>query len=119
MKFLFIVFTAFASTSHASVNKQAICVADHCQQAQDWVANQTNTFDKFKHCAVACYLSLRCPTRQVRTLSYAKELRDLLGYGNAEIADIKAGSYGIKIVKSDLANVDEDCVGLCNERYPQ
>ena len=106
------------SLAHAnSPRKTLLCSYRNIPHAQVWVDEQRNTYDKFKHCAVSCYLTLRCPARQVRAVGVLKEFRDLLGYGNAELADIKADFYGVKLAKRKIARHDEDCSRICDERY--
>jgi hypothetical protein len=47
-----------------------------------------------------------------------KEIRDAFGPGNAEIADLKADFYGLRLVRKKLAINDEECARECDERYP-
>ena len=119
LKFLpFILMFMHMSLAHAnSPRKTLLCSYRNIPHAQVWVDEQRNTYDKFKHCAVSCYLTLRCPARQVRAVGVLKEFRDLLGYGNAEIADIKADFYGVKLAKKKIALHDEDCSRICDERF--
>ena len=117
LKFLPFIFM-FMSSAHAnSPRKTLLCSYRNIPHAQVWVDEQRNTYDKFKHCAVSCYLALRCPAGQVRAVGVLKEFRDLLGYGNAEIADIKADFYGVKLAKKKIAQHDEDCSRICDERF--
>jgi hypothetical protein len=116
-KFLALMFM-FMSLAHAnSHDKNLLCSYRNIPQAQVWVDEQRNTYDKFKHCAVSCYLTLRCSAIQVRAVGVLKEFRDLLGYGNAEIADIEADFYGVKLAKKKIARHDEDCSRICDERF--
>ena len=106
------------SLAHAnSPRKTLLCSYRNIPHAQVWVDEQRNTYDKFKHCAVSCYLTLRCKAGQVRAVGVLKEFRDVLGYGNAEIADIKANFYGVKLAKKKIALHDEDCSRICDERF--
>lgn len=111
--------TAFAhSASNVDSEKFIRCSWKNIPNAQTWIDQQYyNRYDKFKHCGVSCYLTFKCRPGQVRLVGYFKELKDLLGPGNAEIADIKANSYGIKIAKKKYAVSNEDCARLCDERY--
>jgi hypothetical protein len=98
--------------------KKLRCTVSHLDQAKKWSETQANRYDKFKHCAVSCYLSLRCPRREVLAVGVMKEFYDAMGYGNAEIADLIADLKGIKIVKKKQAKHDSDCVQLCDQMYP-
>ncbi len=98
--------------------KRLRCTVSHLDQAKKWSETQVNRYDKFKHCAVSCYLSLRCPRREVLAVGVMKEFYDAMGYGNAELADLIADLKGIKIVKKKQAKHDGDCVQLCDQMYP-
>ena len=124
MKFLaFVLFNLSLITfSFARTEKEKMirCSLKNIPSAQSWVNEQYyNTYDKFKHCAVSCYLDLRCPRAQVGLVGILKEVRDAMGYGNAEWADIKADFYGLKLVRKKLAISDDDCARKCDEKYPQ
>lgn len=110
---------ALAVSSSSTVDaKKLRCTVSHLDQAKKWSETQANRFDKFKHCAVSCYLSLRCPRREVLAVGVLKEFYDAMGYGNAELADLIADLKGIKIVKKKQAKHDSDCVQLCDQMYP-
>jgi len=98
--------------------KNLRCTVSHLDQAKKWSETQVNHYDKFKHCAVSCYLSLRCPRREVLAVGVMKEFYDAMGYGNAEIADLIADLKGIRLVKKNQAKHDSDCVQLCDQMYP-
>ena len=118
---LLLMITLFTTpTSFAKSEKMIRCTLREIPNAQKWIDEQYyNTYDKFKHCAVSCYLGLRCGKGQVGLIGVLKEIRDAFGYGNAEIADIKADFYGIKLVRKKLATSDELCGIKCDERYPK
>ena len=94
-----------------------LCTYKNIPKAQVWIDKQTNRYDKFKHCAVSCYLTLRCRPGQVRAVGLLKEFRDSFGYGNAEVADIRANFYGINLAQKKIALRDEDCSRICGENF--
>ena len=111
--------SALAQTDSAHLDaKRLRCTVSHLDQAKKWAESQVNHYDKFKHCSVSCYLSLRCPRREVLAVGVMKEFYDAMGYGNAEIADLIADLKGIRIVKKNQAKHDSDCVQLCDQMYP-
>jgi hypothetical protein len=95
-----------------------VCSLDNLAEAKRWIESQQNHYDKFKHCAVSCYLSLRCRPAEVMLVGLAKEFQDLFGKGNAEIADLRADRAGIRLVTSGRAQDDAGCVQQCNQIYP-
>ena len=123
---LLLMFSGFNQAAHADVSsvqgrldaQGLFCSMDYLPDAFRWVDHQGNDYDKFKHCAVSCYLSLRCPRREVLAVGVLKEFYDAMGYGNAELADLIADLKGIKIVKKKQAKHDSDCVQLCDQMYP-
>jgi hypothetical protein len=118
MKTIILLFFVLIPLAHAeSTDKNLLCSYRNIPAAQTWVDEQRNSYDKFKHCAVSCYLTLRCSAMQVRTVGVLKEIRDLLGEGNPEVADIKADFYGVKLAKKKIARHDDDCSRICDERY--
>jgi hypothetical protein len=122
-KFILIIFvTTLSAQTHARLNSQKIvlkCSLNHIPQAKIWIADQHyNSFDKFKHCGVSCYLSLRCNRGEVGLVGILKEVWDAFGPGNAEFADMKADFYGISLVKKKIAINDEECARECDEHFP-
>lgn len=122
MRFILLVLVSFPIFASVELEryKAIICVQKHIPFARHWIDEQTyNQYDKFKHCAVSCYLSLRCSRPQVKMLGVLKEVYDLFGPGHAEIADIKADFYGVKFVKKQIVHSDEDCANRCDEHFHQ
>jgi hypothetical protein len=62
--------------------------------------------DKHAHCVGAARIAQRCSVAEAILASYAKEMRDLFGRGNAELADVHAGRAGIGCARSSPAAVD-------------
>lgn len=76
-------------------------------------------YDKYKHCAVSCLLTLRCPAHEVFNIGVLKEGLDVLGYGNAEVDDLKANAYGINLAVKKNAKTDLSCIKMCQEEFHQ
>lgn len=58
------------------------------------------TGDKRAHCLGAARMARRCSVAEATLASFAKELGDLFGPGNAEAADIRAGRAGIACARA-------------------
>lgn len=115
MIFFSILLMPLAQAKTEEVN--FVCSYRNIPAAQTWIEEQQNSYDKFKHCAVSCYLALRCPAVEVRAVGVIKEIRDAFGYGNPEMADIKADFFGVDLAKKKVARHDEDCSRICAENY--
>jgi len=96
-----------------------VCTWDYIDQAKHWVENQQNHYDKFKHCSVSCFLTLRCSSAEVMLVGAAKEFADLFDDGNSELNDLYADRAGIKLVTQGKAHYDADCARQCNSLYPE
>lgn len=59
-------------------------------------------------------LALRCPSADVLAAGALKELRDILGPGNAEVDDLAADIMGITIADRRAARSDEQCLSQCD-----
>jgi hypothetical protein len=59
--------------------------------------------DKRAHCIGAGLIARRCSVAEAMAASYAKEMRDLFGRGNAEAADLHASRAGIACARADPA----------------
>jgi len=122
LMFLMIVVPSFAQAGSRSVTESArasglFCTMDHLSESVRWVENQGVDFDKFKHCAVSCYLTLRCSSVEVLAVGALKEFKDLFDEGNAEVADLQADRFGIALVTNGKADHDRDCARRCEQRY--
>lgn len=98
-------------------NSKLFCALSNVSEAKRWVENQANTYDKFKHCSVSCYLTLRCNATEVWMVGALKEFKDLFDDGNAEVADLRADEYGISLVTKGKAGYDAECVRQCDAKY--
>lgn len=76
-------------------------------------------FDKYKHCAVSCMLALRCSPSDVLEIGILKELADVVGPGNAEMADLRADYKGVDIAVKKEATTDKKCMDACHSYYPE
>jgi hypothetical protein len=65
--------------------------------------------DKRAHCVGAARIARRCSVAEALLASYAKEMRDLFGRGNAELADVRAGRAGIGCARSGRAVDPASC----------
>lgn len=118
MKTIILLALMITPVAHAHTSEvNFICTYRNLKPAQKWIDEQNNSFDKFKHCAVSCYLALRCSAAEVKTVGVLKEFRDLLGYGNPEMADIKADFFGVNLAEKKVARHDEDCSRICDENF--
>ena len=122
--FLMIVSHPMANAYPVSVAESAeaaglFCTMDHLSEGIRWAENQNVDFDKFKHCAVSCYLTLRCSAVEVLAVGALKEFKDLFDDGNAEVADLQADRFGIALVTNGKADHDRECSLRCERRYPK
>jgi hypothetical protein len=69
--------------------------------------------DKRAHCVAAARIARRCSVSEALAASYAKEMRDLFGRGNAELEDIRASRAGIGCAR---ANPKGDPARCCEAR---
>jgi len=73
--------------------------------------------DKTKHCSLSCYLALRCGAMESFNVGVVKEIIDLFGSGNAEIADLRANQQGITFALSGRARNRAQCLRECKIIY--
>lgn len=69
--------------------------------------------DKAKHCALSCYLTLKCSAVETFHVGVIKEIIDLFGDGNAEASDIRANLDGIALADSGRALTKSECLKEC------
>lgn len=108
---LIILISSFSLSAKAEKN-MAFCSLWYGSEVKK-IAEGHGDYDKFKHCAVSCLLTLRCPWIDVAEAGILKEFSDLLGYGNAEIADLRANRDGILFVLEGNAKTDDQCITSC------
>jgi hypothetical protein len=114
-----IVFITSATVS-AKVDKKAIpiCSLYYLSEVKAKAIANGN-FDKYKHCAVSCMLALRCHSSDVLEIGILKELADVVGPGNAEMADLRADYKGVEIAVRKEATTDKKCIDVCHATYPE
>ncbi len=69
--------------------------------------------DKAKHCALSCYLTIKCSAVETFHVGVIKEIIDLFGDGNAETSDIRANLDGITLADSGRALSKSECLKEC------
>jgi hypothetical protein len=67
--------------------------------------------DKRAHCLAAGFIARECSVTEAWIASYGKELRDLLGGGDAEWGDLTADGTGVDCARA--ARSDQDLVACC------
>lgn len=72
---------------------------------------RTGLRDKTLHCTFSCMIAYECSSLGAWNLGVFKEVMDLFGKGNAELADIKANAFGIRLSR-DVSN-KQQCEDYC------
>ena len=70
--------------------------------------------DHEAHCMAAGLIALRCSVTEARLASYGKELRDVLGRGDAEWRDLRADRRGITCARS--ATDTDRLIACCEQK---
>ncbi len=117
MRIFLFLFTMVFSTSLLAKEQLIICPALYYTSVKK-VVEANGSYDKFKHCAVSCLLTIRCPAADVLELGIIKELADVVGPGNAEMADLEADYHGVKLGSIFKAS-DHSCLSQCHKAYPE
>lgn len=97
---------------------KAICSYFHAKTVVP-IAKAHSTNDKNRHCTVSCMLTLKCPAVDVLAAGTIKEVQDIFGSGNAEVADLEADIIGIEIARSRAATTNDQCLATCDLYYLQ
>lgn len=118
MRIALFFFAAMISINASAKESMIICPAYYYSSVKSTVESN-GTFDKFKHCAVSCLLTLRCSALDVLELGIIKELADVVGPGNAEMNDLRADYYGVSLATSLKAKNDKSCMVQCHVKYPE
>jgi hypothetical protein len=63
--------------------------------------------DELAHCVAAGLIALQCSTAEAWLASIGKELRDLVGSGDAQWRDLRADARGIRCARS----ATDECCG--------
>ena len=108
----------FSSTTLFAKEELIICPLFHASSVKK-IVEASGQYDKFKHCGGSCILTLRCPAVDVMELGILKELADMVGPGNAEMADLKADYIGVALAVKGKAKTEKTCLAQCHNLYPQ
>jgi hypothetical protein len=120
MKILLLILSLLLSTVvQANESAELIVCPLLYYSAVKKMVEENGSFDKYKHCAVSCALTLRCPATDVLELGVLKELIDVVGPGNAEINDLKADYEGVALASTFKAKTDRECMNKCHQIYPE
>ena len=69
--------------------------------------------DKAQHCSLSCLVARKCQTMNILFLGFFKEMVDIVGPGNSEIADMQANFLGTYFA----FNSKQSCLYLCTREY--
>ena len=116
MKYLFAFLFIFASLPETRADSAALCSIFHVKKVMA-KATARLRIDKNYHCSVSCMLALKCAPEDVLMIGILKELKDAVGPGNAEMADLKADILGIDLVLARRAKTDQQCLSECDLYY--
>lgn len=120
--FVLMVMTFAPKSVYASPDMAMLCAKDVVRQYEQSV-RATQRGDKFMHCSLSCMIAYECGATQSMAAGVAKEIMDLFGAGNAEIADLKADRVGVKIGAQlrdqsyFIGNIENTCYSRCAEHY--
>lgn len=117
MRIFLFLFAMVFSTSLLAKEQLILCPALYYSSVKK-VVEASGSYDKFKHCAVSCLLTIRCPAADVLELGIIKELADVVGPGNAEMEDLQADYKGVKLGSTFMAS-DKSCLTQCHIAYPE
>ena len=103
---------------------ESICAA-RVIQAYLPVIDQPHVYDKYKHCAMSCVISLNCGPAEAWTAAVGKEVKDALTHvipskhrGDPSMKDLEADGVGIKFVARGYARSAQDCYAACHKFFP-
>jgi hypothetical protein len=71
------------------------------------------------HCIAAGLIARRCSVGEAWLASYGKEVRDLLGRGDAEWRDIESDRRGVQCARSATGRDGQERLIECCERAPE
>jgi hypothetical protein len=114
---MFILFSLFLSfSSPAQAESKFICSALMGRSFYQEL-KPMRVSDKTKHCALSCYLALRCGSLESFHVGVIKEIMDLFGAGQAEWADLRANQQGITLARARRAKNQTQCLNECKLIY--
>lgn len=118
MRNLMILVTLLIHIKASQASTAFFCSIYHSKRVIN-IASNHSAYDKNRHCTVSCMLALKCPNKEVYSVGYLKEFRDLLGYGQPDRADLEANAFGISLVSKRVVRTDEECLSQCDLYYNQ
>ena len=93
-----------------------MCAIENARRYQNDLKHRYFARDKYKHCALSCIVTTKCDVTSTLVIGLAKELYDIFGPGTADLMDIIANIYGIRLGMK-LDNIS-DCKRSCSAVYP-
>jgi len=118
----FIALALFASTGveARAAEKEAlpICGLLVAKKRRAEVLAQ-GTYDKFRHCAASCVLTLACGPLDSFEIGVLKEAYDALGFGDPSMDDLRADVAGTQLGIARDVKSRADCYRECDRVYPR
>lgn len=75
-------------------------------------------YDKFKHCVVACYATLRTKDRcAIDSIGKAHEIRQIATFTSYDNEDVRANRVGIDFGSEETTESFNDCIRKCSTKY--
>lgn len=91
--------------------KLMYCSYQEARRLQPIYKKREELTDKTKHCTISCKIAYKCSSLGSWHIGLFKELADLFGSGNPEVADLKANVYGIRLSK--FISNKQQCEDYC------
>jgi hypothetical protein len=111
LSFFLLSSVSFSALAEAKL----ICTAFQSKKLMK-IAKEHSQFDKNLHCAVSCMLTLKCGPSETLLVGGLKEVRDLMGYGEPSVDDLKADMKGIHLAMK-VASDNESCMSECDKIF--
>lgn len=116
--FILLCLTLATFTSAQAEAPELLCSLLNVKRVKA-IATSHSTFDKNRHCSVSCMLTLKCGAAQALSMGVLKEIQDLFGPGQAEMADLAADALGVDLAFLRAARSDIQCLEQCDLYYHQ
>jgi hypothetical protein len=111
----------FITQAQAEIESQSVVCGSLVAAAYLHEVKVPNKPDKYRHCSISCVMALYCGPVDAYAVGALKEVYDAMGFGDPEMADLKADEAGIKeAVKMGfiLGGSREKCYQACGKLYP-
>jgi hypothetical protein len=95
-----------ACTTLSAQPRAAVSSVGCARAAVEEVTGQAEITDKRAHCLGAARIAQRCSILEAALASYGKEMRDLFGFGDAQLEDLRAGNAGIRCARAHASAAD-------------